>query len=162
MVQRPNTVMWKASRGDTYRAGAELEPTQPVYPRLASMSYINKKTKIFKEGPETLIVPSRSEARIKNYMSATDARAWCDIVEQRRQHILEFTAKNKDSFCLPKVIPLEVLFNSMMVSVNCEIDKLERKADYMEKRVAVYSEIDLTEEQQSKLDALLKWNNLSL
>ncbi|KAJ8965092.1 hypothetical protein NQ317_013380 [Molorchus minor] len=30
--------LWKASRGDTYRAGAELEPTQPSYGHLCRLS----------------------------------------------------------------------------------------------------------------------------
>lgn len=53
-------------------------------------SYVNKKTRVFQDGgdaPE--VVRKRSEGRMKSYPSATDARAWCIINEDRRQHILE-------------------------------------------------------------------------
>lgn len=50
-------------------------------------SYVNKKERAFREGHELL--PRRSEGRMKTYPSATDARAWCDVTEDRRQHIIE-------------------------------------------------------------------------
>lgn len=60
------------------------------------MSYINKKTKIFNGRNEQFPLTVRSEGRIKDYFSALDLRAWSDIVEERRQHILEHQAINRE------------------------------------------------------------------
>lgn len=60
------------------------------------MSYVNKKSKIFAEKNEILLSSVRSEARMKDYLSAMDLRAWSDIIEERRQHILEYRARNRE------------------------------------------------------------------
>ncbi|KAJ8954425.1 hypothetical protein NQ318_011100, partial [Aromia moschata] len=118
------------------------------------MSYINKKTKVFLEGPPVKVIPVRSEARLKSYRSSTDARAWSDVVEERRQHILEYVAKNKEGTCFDKDFPLEALFDAMMACKNARIRKLLKKINYYEKLLRIYSQIDLTADQQKKLDEL--------
>lgn len=53
-------------------------------------SYVNKKSRVFKEAGDVQDVNrKRSEGRMKTYPSTTDARAWCIVNEDRRQHILE-------------------------------------------------------------------------
>lgn len=52
-------------------------------------SYVNKKIRVFKEAGDIEVIRKRSDGRMKTYTSATDARAWCDSTEERRQHILD-------------------------------------------------------------------------
>nr|CAI5844803.1 unnamed protein product [Callosobruchus analis] len=124
------------------------------------MSYINKRQRVFNEGPSSFLFPTRSEARMKRYPSSTDIRAWSDIVEERRQHILEYAAKNKQGVCLEKLIPMDVLVDAMLTNKNIEVLELEREVQYLEDRLELYKKINLTSEQKTKLDQLLKQNNL--
>lgn len=60
-------------------------------------TYTQKKIRMFMERPEWLKPERRrSESRLKTYPSSTDIRNWCDIVEDRRQHILELVLKGYD------------------------------------------------------------------
>ncbi|CAH1973864.1 unnamed protein product [Acanthoscelides obtectus] len=124
------------------------------------MSYVNKRQRVFSEGSGTVLVPTRSEARMKRYPSSTDLRAWCDIVEERRQHILEYAAKNKQGICLEKLIPMDVLVNTMVYNKNVELLELERQVQYLEDSLALFKKINLTAKQKVQLDTLLKENNL--
>nr|CAH7763215.1 unnamed protein product [Callosobruchus chinensis] len=114
------------------------------------MSYINKKYKLFEEKPKYGLTPVRSEARIKRYSSATDARAWSDIVEERRQHILEYHALNKAG-CIDKLIPLEILFEAMMANKNLQARKLRNRIQYLQKMLDVYGQLELTSDQKIAL-----------
>lgn len=60
------------------------------------MTYVNKKTRVFMERGDFKPERRRSEARLKTYPSAVDLRAWCDDVEDRRQHILELVMKGAE------------------------------------------------------------------
>ncbi|KAH1024707.1 uncharacterized protein LOC109538520 isoform X1 [Dendroctonus ponderosae] len=118
------------------------------------MSYVNKKERIFRRGEPFDIPHARSEARMKNYWSATDRRAWCDEVELRRQHILELNARTKGQFCLENLIPLDLLFNAMAANKDGEIEKLKKKIDYLESLLDIYRQIELTPEQQRQVNDL--------
>uniref|UniRef100_A0AAR5PKM7 Uncharacterized protein n=1 Tax=Dendroctonus ponderosae TaxID=77166 RepID=A0AAR5PKM7_DENPD len=118
------------------------------------MSYVNKKERIFRRGEPFDIPHARSEARMKNYWSATDRRAWCDEVELRRQHILELNARTKGQFCLENLIPLDLLFNAMTANKDGEIEKLKKKIDYLESLLDIYRQIELTPEQQRQVNDL--------
>ena len=54
------------------------------------MSYVGRKTLMFRHQDDP-VAPGvkRSEARLKTYLSETDARSWTTEREGRRQHILE-------------------------------------------------------------------------
>nr|CAH7712144.1 unnamed protein product [Callosobruchus chinensis] len=125
-----------------------------------NMSYINKRQRVFDEGSASILFPTRSEARMKRYPSSTDIRAWSDIVEDRRQHILEYAAKNKQGVCLEKLIPMEVLVDAMLANKNIDVLELEREVQYLEDKLDLYKKINLTAEQKKKLDMLFKQNNL--
>lgn len=60
------------------------------------MTFVNKKARLFLKRSDVKLERRRSEARLKTYPSAIDLRAWCDIVEDRRQHILELITKGKE------------------------------------------------------------------
>ncbi|XP_030749726.1 uncharacterized protein LOC115877619 [Sitophilus oryzae] len=124
------------------------------------MSYANRKERIFKDGERWDIPHSRSESRMKKYWSATDRRAWCDEVELRRQHILELIAKNRGQFCLESLIPLGMILNIMAATRDAENEDLQKRIDSLEAQLAVYKDIDLTEEQQKEVDALIKKYNI--
>lgn len=66
-------------------------------------SYVNEKTRVFRDPCDT-VEPGRkrSEGRMKTYPSATDARAWTIVNEDRRQHILELIQYGGG-----KVLPLQ-------------------------------------------------------
>lgn len=53
------------------------------------MSYVSKKTRIFREAGDIEVSLKHSDGRLKSYQSAVDPRAWCDSREDRRQYILE-------------------------------------------------------------------------
>lgn len=57
-------------------------------------SYLNRKTRAFREENDVEVAARRSEGRLKNYPSATDARAWGDDIEERRQYILDLIKKD--------------------------------------------------------------------
>ncbi|CAH1961197.1 unnamed protein product [Acanthoscelides obtectus] len=119
------------------------------------MSYINKRYKLFEERPRSGLVPVRSEARIKSYDSATDARAWSDIVEERRQHILEYNALNKAG-CIDKLIPLEILFDALMANKNLQARKLRHRIEYLQKKLDIYNKLELACDQRRMLRRLRK------
>lgn len=62
------------------------------------MSYVNKRTQIFSGRNEKKNVREhvRLNAKMKDYLSALDLRSWSDIVEERRQHFLEYEGKSKE------------------------------------------------------------------
>lgn len=57
-------------------------------------SYVHKKDRAFRDANTLDLVPRRSEGRMKTYPSTTDARAWCDEIEERRQHIIDLIRKD--------------------------------------------------------------------
>lgn len=57
-------------------------------------SFVNKKSRAFRDAGDNQLIPRRSEGRLKTYPSATDARAWCDETEERRQHIVDLIRGN--------------------------------------------------------------------
>lgn len=57
-------------------------------------SYVNKKDRAFRDANTLDLNPRRSEGRLKTYPSATDARAWCDETEERRQYIIDLIKKD--------------------------------------------------------------------
>lgn len=59
------------------------------------MSYINRKGKLFNVSGDGELVKKRSDGRMKTYRSATDARAWCNDSEERRQYILECVSRRE-------------------------------------------------------------------
>lgn len=60
------------------------------------MTYINKKTKIFSDKNENVIEHVRPAGKMKDYFSALDLRSWSDIIEERRQHFLEYQGKSRE------------------------------------------------------------------
>lgn len=62
-------------------------------------SYVNKKQRAFNDANTPDLAPRRSEGRMKTYPSATDARAWSDENEERRQHIVELIRKDISKVC---------------------------------------------------------------
>lgn len=61
---------------------------------------------------------------------------------------------------MDKLIPLDILIEAMMANKNQQIKRLEKRIDYLEKMLDVYSKLDLTPEQQKVLDDLVKEHNL--
>ncbi|KAF7266369.1 hypothetical protein GWI33_020394 [Rhynchophorus ferrugineus] len=57
-------------------------------------TYLQKKVGMFKEIKDIKPEKRRSESRLKTYPSSTDVRNWCDLVEDRRQHIIELITKD--------------------------------------------------------------------
>lgn len=57
-------------------------------------TYVHKKQRAFRDANNVELLPRRSEGRMKTYPSATDARAWCDETEERRQHIIELIRRD--------------------------------------------------------------------
>lgn len=119
-------------------------------------SYINKGTRVFDEDEKSTVQRVRSEARMKRYQSAEDLRTWCDDVEQRRQHILEYEAKNRGSggACPDKLIPLEALFNAVVSIKDDQIKDLEQDVNRLESLINKMEEINLTPEQKEKFEKL--------
>ncbi|KAL1509119.1 hypothetical protein ABEB36_003910 [Hypothenemus hampei] len=66
----------------------------------------------------------RSEARLKTYNSSTDVRNWCDVIEDRRQHILDLVMKDFDK-TNRTLIPLNALLDIVLAIVNMDISKLK-------------------------------------
>lgn len=128
------------------------------------MSYINKGLRVFKyQGGIREPTHVRSEARIKEYASSYDLRSWSDVVEQRRQHILEHAAKNlggKAQFCIENLIPLDVLFDILMTNKEEQADDLEKEIEYLEKSLDLYNQIGLTSEQKAQIEQMIKENGL--
>lgn len=120
------------------------------------MSYINKGTRVFEETPKPFFRRVRSEARMKAYNSAEDLRTWSDDVEQRRQHILEFQAKNKGAGgpCAEAIVPLEALVNAIVAMKDREIEHLEKEIRDLEHAVNEASKIKLSPDQQKKFNTL--------
>ncbi|XP_066143438.1 myosin heavy chain, clone 203-like isoform X2 [Euwallacea fornicatus] len=77
-------------------------------------TYVQNKTRMFMERRDWLKPERRrSESRLKAYPSSTDLRNWCNVVEDRRQHILELVQKRIDR-CPGKLVPLDALLNVLM------------------------------------------------
>ncbi|KAG5880206.1 hypothetical protein JTB14_018997 [Gonioctena quinquepunctata] len=132
-----------------------LTPDKISRCRIQSIKFIlrTRKTRAFRTPSEGDLTRVRSEGRMKQYPSATDARAWSDIVEERRQHILELHARNKGP-CIENIIPLDVLIGAIVANKDQRIQKLEKRIAYLEKLLDIYAQIDLTDEQKKKLDEL--------
>ncbi|CAH1280640.1 unnamed protein product [Diabrotica balteata] len=119
------------------------------------MSYITKGSRIFESSSYLEPPRLRSEGRMKTYSSATDLRAWSDVVEERRQHILDYQAKDRVGPYPGKLVPVEHMVEVLLCFKNERIKQLEKRIDYLEKIIDVYySKLDLTSEQKEKLDKL--------
>lgn len=119
------------------------------------MSYINKKLNIFHENDKS-IARIRSDGRIMvQYNSSTDPRSWCHDVEDRRRHILEYQAKNKDGYCKGKLISVDVLIAAMIACKDGHIFTLQQQIENLEKLLKAYSHLRLTDEQREMLNALV-------
>ena len=62
-------------------------------------TYVQKKNRFWLERKDLKPERRRSESRLKTYPSSTDVRNWCDVVEDRRQHILELVVKDIGKVC---------------------------------------------------------------
>ncbi|XP_072389008.1 uncharacterized protein [Diabrotica undecimpunctata] len=119
------------------------------------MSYITKGSRIFESSSYLEPPRLRSEGRMKTYSSATDLRAWSDVVEERRQHILDYQAKDRVGLYPGKLVPVEHMVEVLLCFKNEKIKQLEKRIDYLEKIIDVYySKLDVTSEQKVKLEKL--------
>lgn len=59
-------------------------------------------------------------------------------------------------FCLENFIPLDLLFNAMAANKDDEIAKLNARIDYLEALLDIYGQIELTPEQQKRVNTLVK------
>ncbi|CAH1175728.1 unnamed protein product [Phaedon cochleariae] len=115
------------------------------------MTFVNRKTRLFMDRGDLKPERRRSESRLKTYPSAIDVRAWCDTVEDRRQHILELVTKEREK-CLGKIIPLDVIIDSLMASKNADLKEMK---DALAELYAFLDQCDLSDEDKKKL-AILK------
>lgn len=90
-----------------------------------SMTFVSKKIRVFNDRGDIKPERRRSEARLKKYVSSVDLRAWCDVVEDRRQHMLELIAKGYET-CRATIIPLDVIVNTALSSKNANIQDLQK------------------------------------
>ncbi|XP_044268560.1 centromere protein F-like [Tribolium madens] len=98
------------------------------------MSYVNKKIRVFKEAGDIEIHRKRSDGRMKTYTSATDARAWCDSTEDRRQHILDLVRQGDGKgLSLGKYIPIEAIIDILLANKNNDIKRLLREIEELKK-----------------------------
>nr|XP_015836117.1 PREDICTED: uncharacterized protein LOC657573 isoform X2 [Tribolium castaneum] len=98
------------------------------------MSYVNKKIRVFKEAGDIEIHRKRSDGRMKTYTSATDARAWCDSTEDRRQHILDLVRQGDGKgLSLGKYIPIEAIIDILLANKNNDIKRLQREIEELKK-----------------------------
>lgn len=120
------------------------------------MSFINKGTRVFDDSSVSPPRRIRSEFRMKEYHSADDLRTWCDDVEQRRQQILDYQAKNRGSSkpCPEKIVPLEALFNEVLSMKDVQIKDLEKDVERIKKTIKDIYKRKLTAEQKKKFDKL--------
>uniref|UniRef100_A0A6P7FWM8 Uncharacterized protein LOC114333528 n=1 Tax=Diabrotica virgifera virgifera TaxID=50390 RepID=A0A6P7FWM8_DIAVI len=119
------------------------------------MSYIAKGPRIFRNSSNLEPPRLRSEGRMKTYSSATDLRAWSFVVEERRQHILDYEAKGSEGIYPEKIVPIEQMVEVLLCIKNERIKELEKRIDYLEKMIDIYySKLDLTSEQKEKLKKL--------
>uniref|UniRef100_A0A6P7F3Y1 Uncharacterized protein LOC114326277 n=1 Tax=Diabrotica virgifera virgifera TaxID=50390 RepID=A0A6P7F3Y1_DIAVI len=120
------------------------------------MSYIAKGPRIFRNSSNLEPPRLRSEGRMKTYSSATDLRAWSFVVEERRQHILDYEAKGSEGIYPEKIVPIEQMVEVLLCIKNERIKELEKRIDYLEKMIDIYySKLDLTSEQKEKLKKLV-------
>lgn len=56
------------------------------------------------------VARKRSEGRMKTYPSATDARAWSDETEERRQHIIDLIKQDMAKVCSHSYIYMNSYF----------------------------------------------------
>ncbi|KAJ8950847.1 hypothetical protein NQ314_007769 [Rhamnusium bicolor] len=114
------------------------------------MTYVNKKTRIFLDRGDLKPERRRSESRLKIYPSAIDVRAWCDIVEDRRQHILELVTKGAEK-CAGKLIPLEAIIDALPGSKTGDSSQLKKCMAELWKFIQTLS---LSKSEQEKLGIL--------
>lgn len=101
------------------------------------------KTLLYPEKTEYL----RPEAQMKAYYSARDPRAWCDVVEDRRQHILNLSGRNYNLGCPDSVLPVEKKIGALLAIRQEDVVSLKKKLDYLVKVIDFYENLDLDEEQ---------------
>ncbi|XP_017775812.1 PREDICTED: LOW QUALITY PROTEIN: early endosome antigen 1-like [Nicrophorus vespilloides] len=120
-------------------------------------TFINDKTRLFKNlgDPTELPTKKRSEARIKEYRSATDARAWSNNEQEQKEYILDLmNAESPKQLQLGKYVPIEVLIDTLLANKNADIKKLGDQIDKLEKLLKCYDDLDLTPDQRAKLNKL--------
>ncbi|CAH1133765.1 unnamed protein product [Ceutorhynchus assimilis] len=114
-------------------------------------TYVQKKLRMFMKRPEWMRPERRrSESRLKTYPSSTDVRNWCDLVEDRRQHILELITRGYGEKCNPKLVPLDKLIEMLLAMANADL--LTMKQDLDELRAFVDG-LNLPESEMKKLKA---------
>ncbi|KAJ8920804.1 hypothetical protein NQ315_004945 [Exocentrus adspersus] len=113
-------------------------------------TYIQKKGRLFLDRGDIKPERRRSEGRLKTYPSAIDVRAWCDIIEDRRQHILELVNKGREK-CLGKLIPLEAIIDALVAGRTQDIKKLQECLAQLWKFI---ESANLNYEDKEKLAAL--------
>ncbi|XP_063918453.1 myosin-8-like [Zophobas morio] len=92
------------------------------------MSYVNKKIGAFREAGDIEVQLNRSDGRMKVYASATDARAWCDISEDRRQYILELVKRDYGKgLSLGRYVPVEAIIDVLLANKNADIERLQQE-----------------------------------
>ncbi|CAH1109657.1 unnamed protein product [Psylliodes chrysocephalus] len=117
------------------------------------MTYLNRKLRVFLEVKDkTSLSLVRSEGRLKSYSSTLDTRAWCQIVEDRRQSFLEYQARCRTGKC-PEgaILPTEVKIQILLDCKNKRIKKLEKKIEYFEELIKICDAL-LTAEQMEKMN----------
>ncbi|GBP33666.1 hypothetical protein EVAR_16702_1 [Eumeta japonica] len=113
------------------------------------MSFVTKREKVFE--PDLLVeLPARSEGKIKNYSSCTDARAWSHHTTDQTEHLMENIRRNT-CICRPKYLSTEVIVKTLTTSKNKEIAKLKRKIAQLEEMLAAYDCLDLSCAQKCEI-----------
>ncbi|XP_030749511.1 protein Daple-like [Sitophilus oryzae] len=113
-------------------------------------TYTQKKALMFRKAKDVQPERRRSESRLKTYPSSTDVRNWCDIVEDRRQHILELATKDISKY-IGKVIPIEVIINALLAMANSDITQLK---SCLKQLWTFISSLDLNDENRKQLSSL--------
>ncbi|KAK4879351.1 hypothetical protein RN001_007497 [Aquatica leii] len=117
------------------------------------MSYVRHKSRAFRDaGDIPEVVRRRSEGRLKSYPSTEDARAWCDITDDRRQQILDYIISDIEQCSVGKYVPIDVIISTLLANKKSDCGKLQDEVDALKKKLEAYSKLEPKEEQKPMLD----------
>lgn len=115
------------------------------------MTFISRKDRVFRTVSDAYLDVERIEGRLKRYSSSTDARGWCDDVEQRRQHILK-QMLGGPSKCEQNIVPLDIMMHMFTRRAD---DNAKRLAELSRCILNAVEPMDLTREQRAVLNKLV-------
>lgn len=113
------------------------------------MSFITKRERVFNEY-NLYELPPRNEGKLKAYDSCTDARAWSHFGADKSEHLVDIIKRNNE-MCRPKYVPTNVIVDTLLGVKNNEITRLKRKIAEFEQMLAVYDQLDLSEDQKEEI-----------